>query len=99
MTKPMAKFAREMGVIAKATGEADLAQRLACSQRRPAMQKVRGVIQTKRDGVDGPVITVKYKDGEKKIIVTPDVPIVRFEIGDMSAVKPGVAFTVIRALK
>src|ERR1700733_538646 len=50
-------------------------------------------------GVDGPVITVKFKDGEKKIIVTPDVPIVRFEVGDMSAVKPGAAFTVLRAVK
>ena len=48
MTEPMAKFTREICVIAKAPGEGDLAQRLACSQRRPAMQKVRGVIQTKR---------------------------------------------------
>jgi hypothetical protein len=47
----MAKFAREMGVIAKARREGDLAQRLACSQRRPAMQKVRGVIQTNREWV------------------------------------------------
>jgi hypothetical protein len=42
---------------------------------------------------------VKYKDGEKKIIVTPEVPIVRYEIGDMSGLKPGVAFTVVRATK
>jgi hypothetical protein len=50
-------------------------------------------------GVEGPIILVKYKDGEKKIIVTPEVPIVRYEIGDMSAVKAGVAFTIIRAVK
>jgi hypothetical protein len=50
-------------------------------------------------GVDGPVITVKYKDGDKKIVVGPDVPIVRFEIADMSAVQPGVAFTVVAAVK
>jgi hypothetical protein len=50
-------------------------------------------------GVDGPVVTVKYKDGEQKIIVGPDVPIVRYEIADMSAVKPGVAFTVVSATK
>jgi hypothetical protein len=50
-------------------------------------------------GVDGPVVTVKYKDGEKKIIVTPDVPIVRYEIADMSAVKPGVAFSIVAAVK
>ena len=32
-------------------------------------------------GVDGPTITVKYKDGEKKIIVPPGTPMVRYEIG------------------
>jgi hypothetical protein len=30
--------------------------------------------------VDGPVVTVKYKEGEKKIIVGPTVPIVRYEV-------------------
>jgi hypothetical protein len=50
-------------------------------------------------GVNGPVITVKYKDGEKNIVVGPDVPIVKFEIGSMSDVKPGVAFTVLAAAK
>jgi len=49
--------------------------------------------------VDGPVVTVKYKDGEKKIMVTPDVPIVRYEVTDLSALKPGVAFSVLAALK
>jgi hypothetical protein len=50
-------------------------------------------------GVNGPVITVKYKDGEKNIVVGPDVPIVKFEIGSMSDVKPDVAFTVVAATK
>jgi hypothetical protein len=49
--------------------------------------------------VNGPVITVKYKGGEQKIVVTPNVPIVKYEIGDMSAVKPGLPFTVIAAIK
>src|SRR5262249_24482500 len=44
----MAKSPREMGVVAKAAGVRDLAERLACPQRRAAMQKARGVIQTKR---------------------------------------------------
>jgi hypothetical protein len=56
-----------------------------------------GTVGNTVTSVDGPVITVKYKDGDKKIIVTPDVPIVRYEIADMSAVKPGVAFTVVAA--
>jgi hypothetical protein len=49
-------------------------------------------------GVDGPVITLKYKDGEKKIVVTPNVPIVRYEIADVSAIKPAAPFSVTAAL-
>ena len=65
----------------------------------PNSTMTNGTVGTTVTAVEGPVILVKYKDGEKKIVVTPDVPIVRYEIGDMSAVKPGVAFTVIRATK
>src|SRR5213078_3291437 len=32
-------------------------------------------------GVDGSTMVVKYKDGEKKIVVPPNVPILRYEIG------------------
>ena len=32
-------------------------------------------------GVDGAAIKLKYKDGEKMIVVPPNVPIVRYEIG------------------
>jgi len=49
--------------------------------------------------VDGPVITVKYKDGEKKVIVGPNVPIVRYEVGDKSELKPGAAISVVAATK
>jgi len=40
-------------------------------------------------GVDGHTLTVKYKDGDKKIIVPPDVPIVTFAPGDKADLKPG----------
>jgi hypothetical protein len=49
--------------------------------------------------VDGPVITVKYKDGEKKVIVGPNTPIVRYEVGDKSELKPGAAVSVAAATK
>jgi hypothetical protein len=65
----------------------------------PNSTMTNGTVGTTVTGVDGPVVTVKYKDGDKKIVVTPDVPIVRFEIADMSAVQPGVAFTVVAAVK
>jgi hypothetical protein len=65
----------------------------------PNSTMTNGTVGATVTGVDGPVIHVKYKDGEKNIVVGASVPIVRYEIGDMSAVKPGAAFTVVRALK
>lgn len=40
-------------------------------------------------GVKGQVLTVKYTDGEKKVIVPPGTPVVRFVPGDAADVKPG----------
>ena len=65
----------------------------------PNSSMTNGTVGAAVTGVNGPVITVKYKDGEKNIVVGPDVPIVKFEIGSMSDVKPGVAFTVVAAAK
>jgi hypothetical protein len=50
-------------------------------------------------GVEGAAMMVKYKDGEKKIVVPPNVPIVRYEIGGKSDLKPGARFTVLAATK
>ena len=49
--------------------------------------------------VNGSTITVKYKEGEKKIVVPPGTPIVRYEIGSAADLKPGVHFTVQAASK
>jgi len=35
------------------------------------------------------VLSVKYKDGEKKIIITPDTVIRAYVVGDRSELKPG----------
>src|SRR5437660_8426941 len=47
--------------------------------------------------VDGSSIVVKYKDGEKKIVVPPGIPIVRYEIGGQADLKSGAHFTVLAA--
>src|SRR5262249_50888703 len=39
--------------------------------------------------VDGRTLTLKYKDGEKKIFVPTDAPIVRYEVGDQTDLKLG----------
>ena len=40
-------------------------------------------------GVDGQMLSVKYKDGEKKLLVTPDTAVVTYVTGDRSDLKPG----------
>src|SRR5580704_18470643 len=65
----------------------------------PNSTMTNGTVGATVTGVAAPVITVKYKDGEQKIVVTPDVPIVRYEVVDLSALKPGVAFSVLAAVK
>ncbi len=50
-------------------------------------------------GVDGQVIQVKYKDGEKKVVVPPDAAIVAFVTGDKSEVKPGAKIIIFGAKK
>ena len=50
-------------------------------------------------GVDGAAIKVKYKDGEKTIVVPANTPIVRYEIGGAADLKPGAAFTITAATK
>jgi len=40
-------------------------------------------------GNDGHSLTVKYKDGEKKVEVSPDTPVVTYVSADKSDLKPG----------
>ena len=48
---------------------------------------------------DGQSLTVKYKGGDKKIVVPPGVPIVRYEISGRSELKPGSHVTATNAVK
>jgi hypothetical protein len=40
-------------------------------------------------GNDGHTITVKYKDGDKKVLVTPETPVVTYVPADKADLKPG----------
>jgi hypothetical protein len=42
---------------------------------------------------------VKYKDGEKKVVVPPGTPIVTFVAGDKSELKPGAKVIIFSAAK
>lgn len=65
----------------------------------PGGTMTNGAVGQTVTGVDGSVITVKYRDGEKKLIVGPGVPIVRYEIGARSELRPGAAVNIAAAVK
>ena len=48
--------------------------------------------------VDGETITVKYKDGEKKVVVPASAPIVTYAPGDKADLKPGTKIFIIAAV-
>jgi hypothetical protein len=50
-------------------------------------------------GADGQNILVKYKDGEKKVVVPPETPVVTFVAGDKSELKAGSKIIIFGAVK
>jgi hypothetical protein len=50
-------------------------------------------------GVDGPILSVKYKDGEKKLLVTPETAVVTYVTGNKDDLKPGTKIFVAAAKK
>jgi hypothetical protein len=69
----------------------------------PGSLMTNAAIATSVTGVDGQVITVKYKQGdkmdEKKVLVTPQTAIVRYVPGDKNELKQGVHIIIGAATK
>lgn len=66
---------------------------------RPNSTMTNGTVDQTVAGVDGQVLTVKYKDGEKKIIVPPDTVIQAYVVSDKSELKPGAHIAIVRAVQ
>ncbi len=66
---------------------------------RPNSTMTNATVAETVKGTDGQDILVKYKDGEKKVVVPPETPIVTFVAGDTSEVKPGVKIIIFGAAK
>jgi hypothetical protein len=66
---------------------------------RPNTTMTNATVDTTAAGVDGQVVTVKYKDGEKKIIVGPDAVIRAYVVGGKDELKPGANISIVNAMK
>jgi hypothetical protein len=70
---------------------------------RPGTTMTNAAVETTVAGVDGPVLTVKYKAGdktdEKRVIVPPDTAIVAYAPGERSELKAGAQIIIFGAQK
>ena len=65
----------------------------------PKSKMTNGSVEQAVTGVDGPLLSVKYKDGEKKLVVTPQTVVVTYEIGKREEIVPGTKIFVSAAKK
>jgi hypothetical protein len=66
---------------------------------RPNSTMTNATVEQTVAGVDGQLVMVKYKDGEKKIVVPPDAVILAYAVGDKNEIKPGAHVAIVRAMK
>jgi hypothetical protein len=67
--------------------------------QRPGSTMTNATVAETVNGTDGQNILVKYKDGEKKVVVPPETPVVTFVASDKSEVKPGAKIIIFAATK
>jgi hypothetical protein len=66
---------------------------------RPNSTMTNATVAQTVTSVDGQVLEVKYKDGEKKVVVPSDAPIVAFVTGEKSEITPGAKIIIFGAMK
>ena len=67
--------------------------------QRPNSTMTNATVAQTVKGTDGQNILVKYKDGEKKVVVPPETPVVTFVATDKSELKPGAKIIIFGAVK
>src|SRR3984957_11113654 len=67
--------------------------------QRPGSTMTNATVAETVKGTDGQNILVKYKDGEKKVVVPPETPIVTFVAGDTPGERRGVKIIIFGAAK
>jgi hypothetical protein len=66
---------------------------------KPQSKMTNGNVEQTVAGVEGPTLWVKYKDGEKKLLVTPETVVVNYVPGAKEDLKPGTTIFVGAAKK
>jgi hypothetical protein len=67
--------------------------------REPGSTMTNADVGSKVEAVDGQTLMVKHTDGEKKVVVPPNTPVVRFNPGTKDDLKPGAQFFIVAGTK
>jgi hypothetical protein len=66
---------------------------------QPGSTMTNATVDTTVGSVDGQVVMVKYKGGEKKLVIPPNLAIQQYVVGERSELKPGAAISIVSAVK
>jgi hypothetical protein len=66
---------------------------------QPSSTMTNGSVEQTAASANGQMLTLKYKDGEKKIVVPAETPIVVYEPGNLAELKAGVPIFIAAATK
>jgi hypothetical protein len=66
---------------------------------KPGTKMTNANVEQTVAGVEGQMLSVKYKDGEKKLLVTPETVVVTYVMGNKDELKPGTKIFVAAAKK
>ncbi len=66
---------------------------------QPSSTMTNGNVEQSAASSDGQVLTLKFKDGDKKIVVPPETPIVVYTPGEKSELKPGASIFIAAATR
>src|SRR2546421_404192 len=87
------------GILMRALAVMSFTTCLALPVSAQETVRIRGTVEQTVAGVDGPTLSVKYKDGEKKLVVGPDTVVVTYVMGSKDDLKPGTKIFVSAAKK
>jgi hypothetical protein len=88
---------RAMQITVFAENQRGLGEGFRPWDRAPNSTMTNGTVDTRVASVDGPVLTVKYKGGEQKIVVPSDAVILAYSVSDKNELKPGAHIAIIGA--
>ena len=66
---------------------------------RPNSTMTNATVDTTVAGIEGQIVLVKYRDGEKKIVVGPDAVIRAYVVGSRDELEPGANINIVSAIK